>query len=282
MEKNRLFSLYFGRIHISSLGEKKLEKTDLKTKLLEFLEKSPPINDKSKEYLWHIGNMQEIDDSIYGILGKVRTSIQLQVYDEAKRIFISKSGEKNLVQNLSHFWFFPDKYIVVFERSNIIGEIQFQNLLKQGFSQFFNKVYEVDIDLLQDKKEINKIIREADKVIQFELNVRPTNPDPNPDADRIDKILQEMNVTTSNMKFSNNKSGLNFTKKNNLISSGIALCSMGYGTFRSVYIKAKERFTIDSKKKIVKERIKLPEDTEGMQKKVKALMLKKLKELEDG
>jgi hypothetical protein len=279
-EGERNSTLYFGRIHF--LNKSTDEDVDFKELLFSFLSQGKHLGIDDDEYDWVFGDTEKIsDDAIYGILGKVRKNQVASVFDDNTKKFITKDLVKNIAVDLSNFWVFTKKHIIVFERRQHIGEIQFQELLTKGFSSHTGKEFAIEIDLLKDKTQIERIMKEADKFTCFELNVTPTNPDPNPDSDKIDNELKSMRAKKGKFTFSNVNEGLDFTGKDNLINSGIALCNLGYGTYKGEYVLGNNKRSINSKKQVIKRETKLPSDSKEKYSKILTILQKILEGLKD-
>jgi len=206
---------------------------------------------EDEDFFWRFGGIRILENKniILGRVGKIRKSRLMTEFDDKTNDFIEKKTDIKFAYS-SNFCIFLDKNLILFERKFGIGFMEIKNKIEEIFTDMCK--IEMEIELLKDKKEVMKIIQESDKLIEIDFSIRPTNPDSDEDMKVIDNLLKQSKAKKARMKFENKIEGLE-TKEKNIISSGIALCSKGYGSYRIKAKKGDRETTIDSVKKIIKE-----------------------------
>jgi hypothetical protein len=249
-------TIYAGRLNFSF--EKTPDDVDkfVADKLFELVS-SKAIIEKNAEFIWRFGGVQKQDDSIVGRFGKINKSKISAQFDDKINDFIETSRSQEEAY-YSNFCIFVKEHLILFEKRFGVGQRDFKGIFEKAFNNLCH-TGELEIELLTDKKEVMKIIEESDKLEQIEFNLRPSNPDSSQDSKLIDDALKAAGSKKGKIILENKETGLNRTKKLTLITSGIALCNLGYGTYKIRASKGGELLFIDSVKKIIKEKAPRPE-----------------------
>src|SRR3989338_1158828 len=222
------------------------------------------------DFEWKFGGVIEGDGFIYGKLGKIKKSKIRTVYDDNKEDFIELEDMVGDAE-VSHFCIFFKEHIILFERRPNLGHKE----LIYIFSEYYNKLFDhkggMDIGLLQNKAEIIKILKQAEKLTLVKFNLIPSNPDNSDDLKKMDEALKEINADKAKFEVENKEDGLEF-KKPNLLTSSFALCDRGYGSYVLTYKKGDQELKIESRSKIIKESLDLPSETENILKEFRRIL----------
>jgi hypothetical protein len=267
--KQKEATVFVGRINFTSqmalgefFGSKKINFDD---KLVKFIQEDAPAKlIVSPDFKWRFGGIQQEDNLIFGKFGKIGTSDTHMVYDEKSKDFI-ETERKEYNATVSHFCIFLKEHLIIFERTRSPGYKEFMIVFREAFSRYVDVKDCVSIDLIKNKVEIAKIIKQADRIVNLDFTIRPSNPDHSDDIKRIDDELKTMRAEKARLSFDSWKKGLD-VQSPTILRSSIALCDRGYGDYRIQYVKGEEERRLDSKTQVVREKMKISKNSEQMKK----------------
>jgi len=153
--------------------------------MMNFLQKEDiPISDDDG-FNWYFGGVSQKDGLIVGKLGRIRKNKTRTYFDRNARDFIEVPDEKE-DGAFSYFFIDMNRFLIIFETRWIIGRRQFINIFTKAYNHFYDQKKCIEIDFLKDKKEVSKILSQAEKLLSAKFNLRPTNPVTDEEMDLID------------------------------------------------------------------------------------------------
>lgn len=274
MNEEKPTTFYFGRLHIKrTLQDFVASGTEnwVKKRLLKYLNNiEVPVKVKDKDFKWYFGGISDEESFIIGKMGRVRKTKLRIFYDKSKRDFVEQITEDE-DGVFSYFFIDVSKMIILFERRFIIGQLQFKKMFCDGFNIFYDQKDGLDIEFIKDDREIESILKSAEKIIKAKFNIRPTNPDMDEEVKIIDKELKKIKAKKGKLEFENKEDGLE-VKEGTLLSSAIALCNRGYGDYTIDYFAEKQQRRLSSKLKTTVKSEKRPTNREEALKLAKKLI----------
>jgi hypothetical protein len=159
--------------------------------LLQYLNNQGPVV-KTSTGDWYFGRIEPERNLIYGKFGKA-FSEDATVYDDEIGDFVETDEE---IPDADYSFFILDfeNRFIAFSSTYRVRNNNFIKNFKQGFYNVIGEEAEIEIELMVNEEELQKVIEEY-PVHEFEAEVVPTNPNPDPAFEDLDESLQEMLVS---------------------------------------------------------------------------------------
>lgn len=264
---------YFGRIifkhQLSGLDDfieddeefDKVEK--VRNLLLGYVNESDPVYREDGE-VWRFGRVEEYEGLIIGKFGKVFAEQPMQYDDDAEDFVESREDEE--IADVSFFVIFPEKNVIAFNRKKRIGHKQFAEYFAEGYNFVHGIADGMEIKLIKDGMDIERVLEEADNVFSVDFSLVPTNPVNDEEMRVLDTPMQEMGA--DELIFYPAADTGSLETDHPYLQSGFALSNNGYGDFEMSYEQDGENKIYNSRNRPARFEIEEPDGLGGMRDKV--------------
>ena len=259
MPEERRCRIVMGKIHIS-----KWVKEDFEKRLIELISSGDEyIQEGGKgagKFIWVFGDylVETIDEEkiIFARLGKIKKGLEDTIFDRDQKSFKRIKVESPRALSYSNFIIHPESHNILFEeKMPDISIKQFKEKFSMLYTRHFVDLSGVTIDLIVETKRVFEILRQYDKVIEAQFKVTPSNPEDEPEFRRLDHLLKESDTKIANLKFKNEKDGLNV--EGTIVGEGISLSGAGYGEYNISVEKEEKKEIIRSKDQILRKVVRV-------------------------
>lgn len=238
--------------------------TDLTNFMTKLMTKDMISGVIKSNFDWHFGDVQETQEHIFCKLGKIRKKKEKTKFDDKTKKFIEiKSDDEDIF--ISHMLFDKKNHFFLFEERPEVGYKELIFVITESVKKLFDR--EIHIDILPNKLEVTRVLKDANKITKARFLLKPSNPDNSEDIRRMDDLIKDIRAKKAKMEFDNDD-GLEF-KKSSTFKSALSLSNRGFGDFNLDYEFAdgvKHKFS--SKKKQLKETMPKPKSDDDWKKKL--------------
>lgn len=259
---------YFGRIHfkhqLSSLdqytGDDLPSREELVKKLLwEYISQDGVIYDESDKIKWYFGDTRDLGSWLLGKFGKQYPENPTD-YDEEVGDFI-EYDEEDTQASYSMFLVYPEKNYIIYSQRKRVGFQQFREAFIRGYNDFTGIDDSMSLNLMQNETDVQQIIENA-KVNEAEFEIVPTNPTTDPNMEKLDAHVQDMNASELRIE-ADGAGSLNMDQ--DLIAGGLAMSNNGYGEYKIAYEEnGKQNILISEDRPAVK-RMEQPDNLSALE-----------------
>lgn len=142
---------------------------------------------------WYFGRIEEYQELIYGKFGKTYSDEPTR-YDESVGDFV-ELDEEMTDADYSMFIIDFERRLLIFSSTYRVRNSNFVKNFEKGFQNVFNEAAEIELTLIENDESLETVLEEY-PIYQFEAELRPTNPGPDPAFEDLDDSMQEMLVKT--------------------------------------------------------------------------------------
>jgi hypothetical protein len=249
MEENvrpRKSTIVIGKIHISEWVKSELDKKIIDLVSSGEMYKQDWGRGKNK-FVWAFGDHVTKDINgekiIFARLGKIKAGFEDLIYDKKAKSFKRVTVETKPLY-YSNLIISPKSHIIIFEERPGISASMFPDLFSKFYSEHFNDLSSLKIDLILDREIVFSRLNDFDKIIEVKFKVMPSNPDNEEEFRKLDEEIKNSNASEASFKFKNEQDGLKV--KDSMVGQGIALSGAGYGEYTIVGVEE------DGEKKVIK------------------------------
>jgi len=229
-------SIDFPQHTLDEFGQEDTEETteELRNRLFNYVDRSEIIySPVGEEAVWRFGRCEIRSGVILGRLGKNFTEEQTQ-WDEDKEDYVQEREEVE-VADVSHFIIFPEFPAIAFNRKLHIGPNQFCEAFEEGYKETELPGI-IELDYLREGGEYDyrEFTEYADKILELEFELVPTNPYPHDDMEILDDHIRAMDAEEFEIGAeSDDEESLN--PDEDLLRSAGAMADGDYGEFEATY-----------------------------------------------
>jgi hypothetical protein len=208
---------------------------------------------------------------LFARLVKIKSGYEESYYDKKLRSVKKKSIDNQRALAYSNFIVHPDSNHIVFEEKQPeISITQFKKFFLEIYKRHFTDLSQVKVDTLKDTTEVYKYIKQFDKVVEAQFDLRPSNPEDSKEFRALDQRLKEAHIHEAKIKFKSNAEGLKV--ENTIVGEGIELSGAGYGDYELKLEKGDRVAQLKSKDRILRDEIIVKDKPDDIMK----MFLKKL------